>query len=112
MMAEPQPLLPTWAAKTLLAAVSLVLLASMGGGFILLPVLVPLHVWAARRSGPVGRVLWSLLPAATAIVITWAAVYVAVGEAKPWIWLLPIGAALGSLAAMRRLTRRVSVSPA
>lgn len=62
--------------KACLAGVSLLLVASMGGGFLALPLLVPLHVWAARRSGPVGRVLWSLLPVTGAGMVTWAAVYV------------------------------------
>lgn len=72
-----------------LAGVSLLLVASMGGGFLALPLLVPLHVWAARTSGPIGRVLWSLLPVIAVGMVTWAAVYVAFGESKPAIWLLP-----------------------
>jgi hypothetical protein len=79
--------------KTVLALVSLLLMASMGGGFLLLPLLVPMHVWAARRSGRVGRVLWSVLPAAAAGMVTWAATYVTLGEAQPWIWLAPVAAA-------------------
>jgi hypothetical protein len=45
--------------KAGLAGVGLLLVASMGGGFLTLPLLEPLHVWAPRRSGLVGRVLWS-----------------------------------------------------
>ena len=59
--------------KACLAGVSLLLVASMGGGFLALPLLVPLHVWAARRSEPVGRVLWSLLPVTAAAMVTWGA---------------------------------------
>lgn len=76
-------------ARWLLAMTSLLLMASMGGGFLLLPALIPAHVWAARRSGRLGRVVWSLLPAASVAMVTWAAVYVVVGESKPAIWLLP-----------------------
>lgn len=72
-----------------LAVVTVLLMLSMGGGFLLLPALVPAHVWAARRSGPVGRVASSLLPAASLAMVTWAAVYVSVGESKPAVWLLP-----------------------
>jgi hypothetical protein len=49
---------------------------------------------------------------ATAIMVTWAIVYVAAGEVKPWIWLLPAGAGIAAIAAVARLTRTVSVSPA
>jgi hypothetical protein len=98
--------------KAALAVVSVVLLASMGGGFLLLPILVPAHVWAARRSGRVGRVLWSALPVATAGMVVWAIVYVAVGEAKPLIWLLPalasVAAVAGMSSALYRWERRES----
>ena len=90
--------------KAGLAGVSLLLVASMGGGFLALPLLVPLHVWAARRSGPVGRVLWSLLPVTAAAMVTWAAVYVIVGEAEPAIWLFPMLAAVVAGAGMVRLS--------
>ena len=91
--------------KSGLASVSLLLVASMGGGFVALPLLVPLHVWAARRSGTAGRVFWSLLPVIAAAMTTWAAVYVTVGEAKPAIWLVPSLAAVVAGAAMVCLSR-------
>ncbi len=90
--------------KAVVAGVSLILLASMGGGFVALPLLVPLHIWAARRSGPTGRVLWILLPVATATVCTWAITYVLVGEAQPAIWLIPAVAGALTGEAMRRTT--------
>ena len=90
--------------KTALALVSSLLLLSMGGGFLVLALLIPLHVWAARRSGPVGRVLWSFFPVAATGMVAWATVYLAVGERKPWIWLVPIAAAIGAVAGMARLT--------
>lgn len=90
--------------KACLAGVSLLLVASMGGGFLALPLLVPLHVWAARRSGPVGRVVWSLLPVTAAAMVTWAAVYVIVGESKPGIWIFPMLAAVVAGAGMVRLS--------
>lgn len=79
--------------KVVLGALTLLLMASMGGGFVLLPLLVPLHIWAARTSGPVGRLLWSLLPGATAGMLVWAAVYVTLGEIQPFIWLVPMASA-------------------
>ena len=80
--------------KIVLALVSVLSMLSMGGGFLLLPLLIPFHVWAARRSGPVGQVLWSMLPVAAIGMVAWAVVYVTAGESKPWIWLLPVLAAL------------------
>ena len=77
-------------AKAGLLVLTLLLMASMGGGFLALPVLIPAHIWAARRSGRIGRVLWSLPPAASIAMVVWAAVYVTVGEAEPAIWLVPL----------------------
>lgn len=94
--------------KALLAIVSIVLLLSMGGGFLLLPLLVPLHVWAARGSGPVGRALWSVIPVAAVGMVAWSLVYVTVGEQLPWIWLVPVAAAFAGVLAMARLTDRTA----
>lgn len=78
---------------------------SMGGGFLALPLLVPAHVSAARRSAPVGRVLWSALPVTTAGMVTWSLTYLAVGEAQPLIWLLPVVACVGAGLGMVQFTR-------
>lgn len=85
--------------KVVLAAVTLLLMASMGGGFFLLPLLVPLHIWAARTSGPIGRVLWSFLPGAAAGMIVWAAVYVTLREMQPFIWVVPMTSAVAAVIA-------------
>ena len=101
------------AVKIAVASVSLLLIASMGGGFLLLPLLIPLHIWAARRSGTVGRIGWSLLPALAVGMTAWAAVYVAVGEAKPAIWLLPLSVSAVALAVLLAfLTPRTYAHPA
>ena len=91
--------------KVLLAVLTILLMASMGGGFLLLPVLVPLHVWAARTSGPVGRALWSVGPMAAVALLLWALVYITLGEAKPAIWAVPTLGAIGMAMAMRHLSR-------
>jgi hypothetical protein len=91
-------------AKAALVVATLLLMASMGGGFLLLPVLIPAHIWAARRSSRSGRLAWSLLPAASVAMLTWAAVYVAFGEPKPAIWLLPVVALLSTLVVVGRST--------
>lgn len=75
--------------KAVLLAVTLLLMASMGGGFLFLPLLIPAHVWAARRSGRVARIAWSLLPAASIGMVAWAVVYLVAGEPIPAIWLVP-----------------------
>lgn len=77
-------------AKWLLALVTLLLMVSMGGGFLLLPLLIPAHGWAARRSGRVGAVGWCLLPAAALAMFAWAGVYTLSGESRPAIWLAPM----------------------
>ena len=71
-----------------LFAVTVVLLLSQVG-FLVVPLLLPLHVWAARRSGTLGRVGWSFLPAAGLATSAWAVVYITVGEVQPMIWLIP-----------------------
>jgi hypothetical protein len=96
--------------KAALAVVSVVLLLSMGGGFLLLPLLIPAHVWAARRSGPIGRVLWSALPVAAAGMVVWALVYVSVGESRPAIWLLPALACVVAVVAVASASRPVEPS--
>jgi hypothetical protein len=91
-------------ARWLLGGVTFVLMASMGGGFLLLPILVPAHIWAASRSGPTGLVGWSLLPAASLAMLAWAAVYLMVGESKPSIWLVPVLVLVVTLTAVMRFT--------
>ena len=92
------------AVKVALLITTLVLIASMGGGFLLLPLLIPAHIWAARTSIGLGRIGWSLLPAISVGMVTWAFVYLAAGESKPTIWLVPTIAAVATGIAMVRLT--------
>jgi hypothetical protein len=82
--------------KVVLGSASVVLALSWGGQ-LLLPLFIPVYVWAARRSGPLGRALWSLPPAIGVGVAAWAAIYVTSGEPKPAIWLAPVLAAVGAL---------------
>jgi hypothetical protein len=92
-------------AKIALAAVSLLLVSSMGGGFLALPALIPLHIWAARTSGRLGRVLWSALPVIGAGMVTWAVTYAAVAEAQPAIWLVPVLAMMVTALVIADFTR-------
>ena len=85
--------------KAVLLALTVVLMASMGGAFLALPVLIPAHLWAARRSRSMAaKIGWSVLPAVSVGMVAWAAVYVVVGEAWPVIWALPAVAFISTLA--------------
>ena len=84
-----------------LAVVTAVLLLSWIG-FLLVPLLIPLHVWAARRSGPVGSVGWGGAAGLGAAATAWAAIYMVVGERQPVIWLVPVGVGLAVTAAVAR----------
>ena len=85
------------------------LLLSMGGAIAGAPVTVPLLVRAAgRHRGRAWRRTAALLGAATLAEVVWAATYLTVGEARPWIWLLPLAAAGLTGWAIFRFTR---VSP-
>ncbi|MEA3056085.1 MAG: hypothetical protein QOD30_1517 [Actinomycetota bacterium] len=94
----------TTAAKAALAVVTVVLLLSQIG-FLLVPILLPAHVWAARRSGSLGRVGWSVLPAAGLATAAWAAVYVTAGEPKPAIWLVPLATLFAGFVLVHRFVR-------
>jgi hypothetical protein len=93
----------TAVAKVALAVVTLVLLISQVG-FIIVPLLMPAHIWAARTSSRLGRVLWTLLPSLGLAFLAWATIYVSVGEAKPTIWLVPVLALVAAWAALVRFT--------
>jgi hypothetical protein len=67
-------------AKVALVLVTLVCAASLGGAMgYAWPVLVPLHVLAARRSGPYGTAGWGFLAAASMAEAAWIGTYVVVG---------------------------------
>lgn len=69
------------AAKTLLVLVTLVFLASMGGGMLVAGwFLVPLHWWAARDAGPIGTAGWTLLAGMSVGEVAWMLGYVLAGE--------------------------------
>lgn len=81
--------------EVLLASVTLVLLASVGGaGAVAAPVLLPVQWLVARNGGRARRAFWTLLAALTAGEAAWALTYVAAGEREPLIWLVPLAVAL------------------
>ncbi len=70
-----------FAAKGLLVFVTLVCLASMGGAMLVAaPVLVPLHVIAARGSGPTATGGWAFLSGLSLFEFGWMWTYVATGQ--------------------------------
>jgi len=88
--------------------VSAFLLISMGGAIIAAPVTLPL-LWISLRRPGLNRpwkVTAAVVLALTAAEFTWAAVYLTLGESKPLIWLVPLGAfALAASATSRTLRR-------
>jgi len=88
--------------------VSAFLLISMGGAILAAPVTLPL-LWFSIRDPDLSRpwrVTAAVVLALTVAEFTWAAVYLTLGEAKPSIWLLPLGAfALAASATTRTLGR-------
>ena len=87
-----------------LVAVSAFLLLSMGGAIVAAPLTVPLLYLAARgdRAGAVLRTAAVVIAGLTVAEVAWAATYLAVAEAKPWIWLLPVGAGVATASAFAR----------
>jgi hypothetical protein len=77
-------------AKVTLGVGTGVLLLSQGGVFIVVPLLLPAHLWAARTSNRAGRLLWTLLPSLGLASVAWATIYLTVGEDRPTIWLVPL----------------------
>jgi len=86
-----------------LFGVSAFLLLSMGGAIVAAPVTVPLLFVVVRHHPTTAfRVTGALLAAATSAEVVWALTYLAVEDATPWIWLLPlVGAAATSWALLR-----------
>lgn len=82
-----------------LVAVSAFLLLSMGGAILAAPLTVPLLYLAVRgdRLGAGLRTAAVAIAALTVAEVAWAATYLGLAEAKPWIWLLP--AAAGAITA-------------
>ena len=93
-----------------LVVVSAFLLVSMGGAIVAAPVTVPLLYLAARgdRAGAGLRTAALLIAALTVAEVAWAATYLAVAEAEPWIWLLPVAAGAATATGFARTPRRLT----
>lgn len=78
------------AGRTLLAAATLLLLFSMGGGAIFgSPILLSVLFLVASRSGRAGRAVFGTLAGLVAAEVTWALVLTLEGESTAAIWLFP-----------------------
>lgn len=78
-------------------ALAALLLLSMGGAIVAAPVTLPLMFLASRRHATrVFRLAAVVLGGLTAAEVLWALTYLWVGEAKPWIWLLPLGGGIAA----------------
>lgn len=88
----------------ILVAVSAFLLLSMGGAIVAAPLTLPL-LYLTVRQGEVGaglRAAAIAIAALTVAEVAWAATYLAVAEAGPWIWLLPVAAGGSAATALAR----------
>ena len=91
-------------------AVSAVLLLSMGGAIVAAPLTVSLlflavggeEISAGLRTAAV------VIAALTVAEVAWAATYLAVAEAQPWIWLLPVAAGAATAVALARPPGRLA----
>jgi hypothetical protein len=86
------------------------LLLSMGGAIVAAPLTLPLLYLAARGEGAGAalRVAAAAIAALTVAEVAWAATYLALTEAQPWIWLLPVAAAAATVAAFARPPARLA----
>jgi hypothetical protein len=95
-----------------LVVVSAFLLLSMGGAIVAAPLTLPLLYLAVRS----GRLNTGLRKAAIVVAgltvaeVVWAATYLAVAEAQPWIWLL--SAAAGAVMAGALVQGAARLTPA
>lgn len=87
-----------------LVGVSGFLLLSMGGAIVAAPLTLPL-LYLAVSGGRLGaglRTAAVVVAALTVAEVAWAATYLAMAEAQPWIWLVPAGAGTATAAIFTR----------
>jgi hypothetical protein len=80
------------------------LLLSMGGAIVAAPITVPLMWMAAcRHRTQTFRVTATVLCALTGAEVVWAATYLTLEDAQPWIWLMPTVTCVAVILLFRRL---------
>ena len=93
-----------------LVAVSAFLLLSMGGAIVAAPLTLPLLYLTVRvdRIGAGLRTAAVVIAALTVAEVAWAATYLAVAEAQPWIWLLSAAAGAATATTLARTPGRLA----
>jgi len=88
----------------LLVAVPAFLLLSMGGAIVAAPLTLPLLYMAVRgeRLSSGLRLAAVVIAALTVAEVAWAATYLSIAEAQPWIWLVPAMAGSATASAFAR----------
>ena len=87
---------PRWAAGV--TGLTGFLLISYGGGIVAAPVTLPfLHLALRQPLSPGLRRAAITVATLTAAEAGWALAYVIAGEARPWVWLIPVVAAGAAL---------------
>ena len=106
-MAAPASVTSGWRAGGVATfCVSAFLLLSMGGAIVAAPVTVPLMFLIARtRPTRAFRTTAAALTGATVAEVVWVLTYVTTDESKPWIWLLPLVAAVAAVTALLQSSR-------
>lgn len=96
---------PERALGVLLFTVAAVLLTSVGGlGNVAAPVTLPLMVLVVLRHPSQGfRMAGALIGGLTAASLTWGLVYIAAGEPRVVIWMLPLACGLATALGFARL---------
>ncbi|HVW35221.1 MAG TPA: hypothetical protein VHL53_21995 [Acidimicrobiia bacterium] len=81
-------------------ALAAFLLLSMGGAIVAAPLTLPMLYLSARspRVGAGLRSAATIIAALTVAEIAWAATYLTVAEAQPWIWAIPLAAGFATAA--------------
>jgi hypothetical protein len=93
------------AAGVVVFAITGFLLVSLGGAIVAAPVTVPVMFLAASRHPTSAfRVTTAVLGSLTVAEAVWAVTYLAVDEAKPRIWLLPMVAGLAFAVAVAKIS--------
>jgi hypothetical protein len=87
-----------------LVAASAFLLLSMGGAIVAAPLTLPLLYLAGQgdRIGAGLRTAAVVIASLTVAEVAWAATYLTMAEARPWIWLLPLAAGAAAASAFGR----------
>jgi hypothetical protein len=93
-------------------ALAAFLLLSMGGAVVAAPLMLPLLYLVARadRTSPALRAAAVTVAALTVVEVAWAATYLAIDEAQPWIWLVPVAAGASAAVTLLRTPARLAAT--